>query len=114
MQLKRLKNIRELNYLDQKEKLHNAVKGRAVLKSLIAKKIKPARFSDSSSSSELSLDEQTGKLKKSQIGWLLWQLPNSFMLKRLKIEDCKKTENIRLELLFIFGFLQNFCNSNRF
>ncbi|KAH1012721.1 hypothetical protein HUJ05_011825 [Dendroctonus ponderosae] len=57
--LKRLKNIRELDYLSQKEKLHHAVKGRAMLKTILSDGVKTAKFSDSSDS-ELSLDASPG------------------------------------------------------
>ncbi|XP_050293787.1 A-kinase anchor protein 17A isoform X2 [Anthonomus grandis grandis] len=54
-EVKRLKNMRELDYLNQKEKLHNAVKGRVMLKSILSNDVKTKRFSDSSDS-EPSLD----------------------------------------------------------
>ncbi|KAF7285815.1 hypothetical protein GWI33_009793 [Rhynchophorus ferrugineus] len=63
-ELKQLKNHSELNFLSQKEKLHNAVKGRVILKTILTENEKKANYSESSDT-ELSLDEDP-KLQKAK------------------------------------------------
>lgn len=65
-ELKRLKNHSELDYLSQKEKLHNAVKGRVMLKSILSDNLKTAKYSDTSDS-ELSLEEDSRSRKVSAL-----------------------------------------------
>uniref|UniRef100_A0A6P7FWK6 A-kinase anchor protein 17A n=1 Tax=Diabrotica virgifera virgifera TaxID=50390 RepID=A0A6P7FWK6_DIAVI len=57
-ELKQFKNTSELEVLNQKEKLHNALKGRVMLKTILADGKSTRRFS--SSSSDISLDIDVG------------------------------------------------------
>ncbi|XP_060526906.1 A-kinase anchor protein 17A [Cylas formicarius] len=61
-ELRRLKDTSELNFLTQREKLHHAVKGRVMLKTILSEKSVKTQFS-SSSDSELSLEETSAKRK---------------------------------------------------
>ncbi|CAH1956085.1 unnamed protein product [Acanthoscelides obtectus] len=56
-ELKKFKNTSELEVLTQREKLHHALKGRVMLKTILSDKGRPRRNSSSSSDSDLSLDE---------------------------------------------------------
>nr|CAH7744885.1 unnamed protein product [Callosobruchus chinensis] len=60
-ELKRFKNTSELEVLTQREKLHHALKGRVMLKTILSDKGKPRRNSSSSSDSSLSLEENLPK-----------------------------------------------------
>ncbi|CAG9836403.1 unnamed protein product [Diabrotica balteata] len=59
-ELKQFKNTSELEVLNQKEKLHNALKGRVMLKTILADGKSTRRYSSSSSRSDISLDIDVG------------------------------------------------------
>ncbi|KYB25041.1 hypothetical protein TcasGA2_TC031075 [Tribolium castaneum] len=56
-ELKRFKDMSELEVLTQRQKLHNAIEGRVVLKNILSRKKKSRSRSSSSSDTSLSLDE---------------------------------------------------------
>ncbi|RZC33977.1 A-kinase anchor protein 17A [Asbolus verrucosus] len=57
-ELKRYKNMSELEVLTQRQKLHNAIEGRVVLKSILSGKRRPRSRSSSSSDTSLSLENE--------------------------------------------------------
>lgn len=60
-QLQRYKNMSELAVLTQRQKLHHAIEGRIVLKSILSKKTKHRNYSSSSSDASISLTSESGK-----------------------------------------------------
>lgn len=60
-QLKKFKDMSELEVLTRRQKLHNAIEGRVVLKSILSGKRKSRSGSTSSSNTSLSIEnDQTG------------------------------------------------------
>ncbi|XP_074039008.1 A-kinase anchor protein 17A isoform X2 [Leptinotarsa decemlineata] len=57
-ELKRYKNASELEVLTQREKLHNILKGRVMLKSILSDGKRPRKYSSSSSNSDFSIEDE--------------------------------------------------------